>query len=215
MSRILILLVIVAVLAGCTTVEGSILRGSGSPVSRSFDLDDFSQIETNSAARVEVTRGDTFSVVVDVNENLVDQLDVGVTGDTLHIRLKPGSYSNFVLRAKVTMPKLTGLEMDGASHLTAELAGEDLDVNLNGASTAEVSGTAGRVTIDVNGAARALLGDLQAVDVDVTANGGSRAEINAAGAVTGEANGGALVEVSGSPVSVNIETDGGARVVTK
>jgi hypothetical protein len=214
MSRILIASLIIALLAGCTAPQfpTELVTGSGNLVSRSFDLDGFTQIDADVVAQVTVTRGDAYSVQVEVDDNLEPRLRVSVTGDTLYIDLTDAAYSKATLRAQVTMPKLTGVTLNGASTLTGELAGEDLALNVDGAGVVTLTGTAGRVTIIANGASKALLGGLAAGDVDVNADGASRVEINVSGAVTGEANGAAAVTVTGSPTSVDVETDGAARV---
>jgi hypothetical protein len=215
MARILIVTILVVLLAACTGPFGEIVTGSGHLVSRSFDLDGFSRIDANNGAQVEVTRGDAFSVDVEVDDNVASKLDLSVAGSTLRIRLETNGQINVTLRVKVTMPELTGVTLNGGSTLHGELAGEDLSVNLNGGTQATLTGTAGRVTIDVNGGSRALLGDLAAGDVQLTANGGASIEINASGRVSGQANGGARVTVTGSPTSVDVDTNGGAQVITK
>ena len=217
MVRFLIVSLVVVLLAGCTApVIGDVVTGSGKLVTRSFELDGFSRIDADSVAQVEVTRGDAFSVEVDVDDNLESRLDVAVKGDTLHIKLQDGAYNNVTLRARVTMPKLTGVTLDGASTLTGELAGEDLALDLDGATRLTLTGTAGRVTIKINGASRALLGGLTAQeDVELDADGASHIEINASGAVRGKANGASRIIVTGSPTSVDVETEGASQVITK
>ncbi len=207
MARILIVTILVVLLAACTTVTGS-----GNLVSRSFDLDGFSRIDAGHGAQVEVTRGEAFSVDVEVDDNAVSKLDVSVSGDTLHIRLKADSVVNVTFRVRVTMPELTGVTVSGGSGLQGVLDGEDLDLDVSGGSRATLTGTAGRVTIDASGGSRALLGDLAAGDVKLEASGGSHVEINSSGRVSGEASGGSSVTVSGSPTSVDVETSGGASL---
>jgi hypothetical protein len=215
--RVLMVSILVVLLAACAgpAASGETVTGSGKVVSRSFPLEGFSRIDADNTARVEVTRSGGFTVEVKVDDNLASQLDVSVVGGTLHIGLKDGAYNHVTLQAQVTMPELSGVTLDGASTLRGELGGEDLDVNLNGASRVTLTGTAGRVEIDVNGGSQVLLGDLAAGDVELNANGGSRVEVNSSGAVSGQANGGATIIVSGSPTSVDVETDGGAQVTTK
>jgi hypothetical protein len=217
MKRFLIVSILVALLAGCAgpVADGDTMTGSGQLVDRSFDLADFSRIDGNNTAQVEVTRGEAFRVDVEVNDNLASRLDVAVRGNTLHIGLQNGSYNHVTLRAQVTMPELTGVTLNGASTLRGELAGEDLALNLNGGTRTTLTGTAGRVIIDINGGSQALLGDLTAREVEVNANGGSRIEVKTNGAVRGTANGGSTVTVGGSPSSVDVETEGASRVITK
>jgi len=210
MARILLVTILVVLLAACSSVTGS-----GNLVSRQFDLDGFSRIDAGHGAQVEVTRGEPFSVEVEVDDNVASALDVSVSGNTLFIGLNDDSQVNVTFRARVTMPELTGVTVSGGCRLQGELAGEDLAVNASGGSRASLTGTAGRVTVDASGGSQALLGDLAAGDVDVSASGGSRIEINSSGRVSGEASGGSSVSVSGSPTSVDVETSGGASVKTE
>jgi hypothetical protein len=217
MKHFLIVSILVVLVAGCAglVTTGDTITGSGQLVSRSFDLAGFSRIDANDAAQVEVTRGEAFRVDVEVNDNLASRLDVAVRGNTLHVGLQNGSYNHVTLRAQVTMPELSGVALNGGSTLRGELASEDLALNLNGGTRATLTGTAGRVTIDINGGSQALLGDLTAGEVEVNANGGSHVEIKTNGAVRGTANGGSTVTVGGSPSSVDVETEGASRVITK
>jgi Putative auto-transporter adhesin, head GIN domain len=217
MSRILLAGLLIALLAGCVAPDINVetITGSGNLTTKTYDLAGFSQINVNNAAQVEVTRGDAYSVVVEIDDNLESRLEVSVTGNILHIGLANGSYRNFTFRAKVTMPKLIAVTLNGASTLTGELAGEDLAVDLNGASKLTLTGTAGGMTVTANGASRALLSGLAAGDVEVDANGASHIEINTNGAVTGKANGASVITVTGTPTSVSVQTEGAARVVTK
>jgi len=133
----------------------------------------------------------------------------------LYVALANGPQVRYKFRAQVTMPELTGVTLDGASSLSAELAGEDLSADLNGASQATLTGTAGRVTVKADGASTAKFGELRAGDVQVSNNGTSTIEISADGAVTGRADGNSTVKVSGSPTSVDVEAVGLSRVITK
>jgi len=217
MFRILIAAVLVVVLAGCAGVgaKSETITGSGELVSRSFDLDGFARIDADFAAQVTVTRGDAYSVNVEVDDNVASRLAVSVKGDTLHIRLKNGSYSNHTVKAQVTMPRLTGVTLSASSSLHAELAGEDLALKMNGASVARLTGTAGNVSIESDGASQAMLGELAARDVEVKASSANNIQINASGAVTGRADGASVIIITGSPTTVDVETDGVAQVVRK
>jgi hypothetical protein len=216
MSRILAVALLIALLAGCgPSLSDVAATGSGKLVSRSFNLSGFSKIDASHSAQVEVTRGDAYSVSVQVDDNLESRLEVSVTGDTLHIGLKNGAYNNVTLKAQVTMPRLTGVTLSGASTLRGELAGEQLVASLSGASQARLTGTAGDVKVEASGASQALLGDLAATNVEENESGASHVEVQANGSVTGEASGASTVTVSGSPTSVNVQTSGASQVITK
>jgi len=216
MFRILVAVAFVVVLAGCSGPDLiSDVVGSGNLTSRSYDLEGFTKIDANSAADVEVTRGDAYSVQVEVDEDQASQLEVSVEGDTLYVALANGPHVRYKFRVEVTMPELTGVTLNGASSLSAELAGEDLSADLNGASQATLTGTAGRVMVKADGASTARFSELDARDVQVDNNGASTVEISAAGAVTGQVTGASTVRVTGSPTSVDIDESGASRVITR
>jgi hypothetical protein len=217
MKRFLIVSILVVLMTACTgpVTGGNTVTGCGQLVNRAFDLAGFSRIDANNSAQVEVTRGETFRVDVEVDDNLEPRLDVAVRGDTLHIGLQNGSYSHVTLRAQVTMPELSSVTLNGGSTLRGVLAGKDLALDLNGGSRGTLTGTAGRVTIDINGGSQALLADLAAGEVELNANGGSRVEVKTSGAVRGKANGGSTVIVGGSPTSVDVETEGASQIITR
>ena len=156
--RTLALAIALLMLAGCAVPFGTQLVPSGPLVTQDFDLANFSAVAAGSAFQVEITQSDSYSVSVTVNENLVDRLDVGVSGNTLRISLKPGIglTGAATLKAKVTMPKLAGLDLSGASRTT--LAGFDsrnsLEAEVSGASTLRGDLTCGDAQFDVSGASK-------------------------------------------------------------
>ncbi len=111
------------------------------------------------------------------------------------------------------MPGLTGVTLNASSRVRAELAGEDLALKMNGASLAMLTGTAGHVSIESDGASQAMLGELAARVVEVKARSANNIQINANGAVTGRADGASVITITGSPTTVDVETDGVAQVV--
>ena len=157
--RFLSLIVVVLLLAGCCAVPfGTQLVASGPLVTKDYDLGNFTAVNVGSAFQVEITQSDKYSVSVTVNENLVERLDVDVSGNTLRISLKPdiGLTGAATLKAKVTMPELTGLDLSGASRTT--LAGFNSDKSLkaevSGASTLRGDLTCGDASFDVSGASK-------------------------------------------------------------
>jgi hypothetical protein len=159
------------------------------------------------------------------------------TGGGLHIGLEQGhAYLSTTLRAQVTMPELTGLELSGGSNgqvsgfstgkamdfvlsggstLTGDVTGGDARLNLSGGSRMEVTGKAGNVTIDASGGSRALLSGWPVQDARVNASGGSRIELDVSGQLSGDASGGSQVLYTGSPTSVNVSSSGGSSVQKK
>ncbi len=94
------------------------LSGSGRVVSETFNIRGFSKIEVSHAFRVDIVQGDSYRVMVRIDDNLEQHLRVEKRGDTLIIGLKPLRGYNLrraTMEAEVRMPDLTGIEVSGAS----------------------------------------------------------------------------------------------------
>lgn len=189
-SLAIILLIVVAMSSACSGVT----TGSGEVVTQEMDLTGFDKLDIRQGFNVEVSQGDEFSVLVRVNENLVEYLQVEVLGDTLKIGLEQNRvYANTTLQAEVTMPTLTGLDVSGGTDVTVSGTGEDIAVDASGGSDAD-------------------LASFQVVDANIDASGGSDVTVNASGTLNVDASGGSQVYYLGSPTMGQIETSGGSNV---
>jgi hypothetical protein len=198
------------------------------------DLSGFSKIDAGGAFRVDVTRSDSYSVVINVDEKVVPYLDVRVEGDTLRIHLKSGLVgASGPLEAKVSMPVLRGLDLSGATRtsITGFKSAENLDANVSGASQLTGDIEAGNVRLDISGASRvtlqgkgqamnleasgasqANLGAFQVGNADVQLSGASKATINATGKLNVDASGASQVRYAGSPTLGAIKSSGGSSI---
>ena len=219
--------------------EETSITGSGNVVTREENLSGFDKVDVSHAFSVDISQGDSFSVVIRVDDNLEQYLEVVKQGSTLKIGLRPGrSYnlSNATLEAEVTMPELTGLDLSGASHAT--IAGfkstKALDVEVSGASSLrgdieagnarlDVSG-AGQVrltgsgqdlTLDASGASQVDLADFPVGDASVEVSGASRATVYPSGRLDADASGASHVSYLGSPTLGTVETSGGSSIEGK
>ena len=72
-----------------------------------------------------------------VDDNIPENLDVRLDGDTLHIGMKgTDSYRNVTMEAAIAMPALSHLKLSGASSAKLESfeSSEPLRIELEGAS---------------------------------------------------------------------------------
>ena len=187
------------------------LTGSGNVVTREEAITGFDMLDVSEGFQVDVRQGDNFSVVIRVDEDLLDDLQVVKEGSTLKIGLKPGgSYNlkNVTLEADVIMPELTGADLFSGSHLNGEVEIGDVTFNLSAGSHVTLSGSAGNLMIDANGGSHVNLADLAVVDASVEANGGSHVTVNPSSTLNVVAKGGSHVTYLGSPTLGTIDTDG-------
>ena len=231
--RILVLLVVVALLAGCGLASTT---GSGNVVTQEEAISGFDRLDFDQGFQVDVNQGEIFGVVIRVDDNLLEDVQVVKEGRTLKIGLKPGTSYNLVdvtLEADVTMPELIGLDLSGGSHITlkeftsaaaldAVLSGgshlkgdvkaDDVSFDLEGGSHVTLSGSAADLTVEAGGGSHAKLADLQVVNASVMASGGSHATVNPSGTLDAVAKGGSHVKYLGSPTMGTIDDDGSSSI---
>lgn len=224
-------------LSGCfPTIGGAQVVGSGRSTTQEYDFKDFTRVNIGSAFEATVTQGESYRVAVTVDDNLVQYLDVRVTGDTLRIGLKPLaalSLRNMTLRAEVTLPDVEGLDfsgatratvngfkndkrvdvtVSGASQLSGDLSSGELRVDASGASRVELTGSTGPLQATASGASTLRLAGVTATDARVDASGASNITVNASGRLTGGASGASSIRYTGSPSSVQVDTSGASSV---
>lgn len=219
------------------TVREISLRPSGRLATQEFNLSGFTRISVSSAFVVNVLQSDRYSVIVTVDDNLVEHLNVYKRADTLYVGLDSfGVLGQATLRATITMPELAGLELSGASRVTAggfrsrgslevevsgasALEGEmntgDVRLRISGASSVTLEGTGGNASIEVSGASRARLERFALKDVNIEVSGASSATINLQGRLDAEASGASTILYLGNPQLGRIRESGASSVKPK
>ena len=190
------------------------IEGSGVPETTTFDTADFDEIEVTSVFDVTllIAEGDP-SVEVTVDDNLIDDLDVEVDGDRLRIGFERGSYDlNVNPTAMVTVASIDGIEVNGASSLTADgIEGDELRIDVSGASHLTATGNVAVVTIDASGASDVDLSGLDVETATVDASGASDVELGSADRVDGELSGASNLTAPAEAVG-SIGTSGASNV---
>ncbi len=192
-----VLLALALAAAGCdmpSTGGLGQVSGSGKPATKTYEYTGFTKVVVDSGFMATIERGDSYAVSVTVDDNLLkDKLKVELDGDTLHIGLAPlWQFRDVTLKAKVTLPRLTGLEVSGASTADAVATGDDLDLAASGASAVTLAGP-GKVALDVSGASR--------VDGAVLLD-----------ELAGEVSGASVAACTGSADALRLDVSGGSRL---
>lgn len=175
-------------------------QGSGNLVTEVRDVTPFSEIDVSSAVTVGLTvdPASTHSVIVTYDDNLIDNIRTRVDGDTLTVELQgsvnlTGGADRLV---QITMPEVVGIEVSGASSVTA-------------------TGLAATYRLDASGASRVDLRNLAAADVELDVSGASDVDVSATGTVSGSASGASNLSIYGKPASVLVDSSGASNLDIK
>lgn len=232
--RIFLILSLCAAYVSCSLFG---IQGSGRMVESRFVLDDFTSVNAAYTCDVTISRGDSFSIIVTIDDNILPYLETYLSGNTLHIDLQSGHYYNNInFKAVVTMPYISSLNLSGASEAVVrdfENSG-DFRVNISGAShgeihfvssqniLCEVSGasnltvhsenSAGNVSIECSGASISDLRNITAHQGSVNISGASRAYVNLSGRLKGTVSGASTLYYRGTPAGIDVNVSGASHL---
>ena len=215
--------------------NGPVFTGSGKSAKKDYDLKGFTAIEVGNAFKVDVTQAADFAVSVTADDNLLDQLDVYVEGETLRVFMKPGSYVNADYRASIKLPVLKrlkvsgasnvqlagvnssehlGLDVSGASRVEGEAVANLLKVELSGASQARLTGKAVSADLEVSGASGAKLESLKVEHVRANLSGASNAQVDVSEKLDANLSGASKLTYSGA-ATVSSQSVTGASTLAR
>jgi len=219
----LVLVGVVILLSGC--IGG--VRGSGSMVSRDFEVEDFSALNIGGSYRVTWRQSDSVSVTVEMQENLFEYLQVSVRGDTLYIdstRNFNTSSSNrprvYVYTPYLEMVDFSGavsadnwdtiegerffINASGAANIDITLDVEMLDLDLSGAGDLTLAGTAHIVDIIASGAADISADDLQTSETSISLSGAGSVDIAVSDHLSVDLSGAGRVRYTGTRLLIKV-----------
>ena len=177
-------------------------RGSGVAKTETRMPGPFTKIETSGSVVLEVTSGQSSTVIlVSGDNNVVPLVKTTVSGDVLKIRVDESHTAKLPLVVKIAMPKLVAVSASGAAKVNAaNLGGPRFELKGSGAVKATLGGRVDELSIDINGAARIDAIALAARNVTVSASGAGTVDVNAADKLNVHLSGAGKVSYLGDPV---------------
>jgi hypothetical protein len=185
-----------ATLVGCNVG----IKGSGVAKTESRNVADFKSVSSEAGGDVDVTIGDSQSVEVTIDDNLLPLLVTEVVDGELKIRTT-GSFSTSIgLNVKITTPSLDSIRSSGVGNVKIEgLDSEQLTVALSGVGGVTAKGKVQTLDITVSGVGSANLKELLAESVSVTVSGVGGADVYASKWVNATTSGVGSINVFGNP----------------
>ncbi len=128
------------------------VAGSGNMVTDIRDVPQFDRVLVEGSTDVTVSIGDTQSVEVDVDDNLVDIITTEVSDGRLVVSSSQGYSSSGGVVVRITVPELNGVGITGSGDLTASgLRAKDFEASVAGSGDITVTGETATVTARVAG----------------------------------------------------------------
>jgi hypothetical protein len=197
-------------------LTGCSLRGSGTAMTESRDVETFDAIEVGGAfvVVVHVDPAAAQRVEVSGDDNIVAKVATTVAVGELDIQLEHGMVRpKLPMKVEVWLPSLTGLEASGASNITVEgLHGERFELELSGASESTLQGRVDRFEVDSSGASDLDARELHAKIVELELSGAGDADVFASDRLDAAVSGAGDVHYFGDPKEVKQNVSGAGSI---
>lgn len=202
---------------------------------REYDLDNFSELEVNSAFKVNVKKGEKYSFIINGSRNDVDEVVVEQNGNSLSLDFKGDAKKlnrqSRAINVYITMPDLSSIQLgssskgyitgfdeefmdislNGAAFATLDIEVNSINAIVEGASKLEIEGRGDRFEVEVHGASTLNAFDFLVNDVEVETHNASTARVYASNNLIIRSNGASNVIYKGD-ADVDIQKGGGSSV---
>jgi hypothetical protein len=160
-------------------------------------------IDIKGSMVVTVRVGESASLQVEGDSNLLPLLRTDASGGTLSIGFEGSVRSDHPLRVTLTLPRLRQVEAYGSGRLVVSgLNGGDFDVRLNGSRDVQIAGRVDRFDVRLNGSGGLNAASLDSGATDATLNGSGRLQL---GRLQGQSLALTLHGSGGATASGNVE----------
>lgn len=201
----------------------NVVRGSGDVISETRSVSGFDKVSLSGQGEIILTQGETESLEIEAEDNIVAVIETEVRGNTLHIgprnntQIRPTEPVRFYLSAE----EITGLEVSGSGAITVDaletdslsievsgsgdinignLSTDDLALDISGSGDVEIEGQASSQVIRISGSGKYEAADLESAEADVEVNGSGEANLWVTETLTIDISGSGTVNYYGSPI---------------
>jgi hypothetical protein len=201
----------------CVSVPGSgpAVVGQGPEVTEVRQVEPFTTVEIKNGIKLVLSIGQTTSVQVTAQQNLVPLVSTTVSNGKLTAQTTQSVIASGPLTVTVVTPSLTALTTSAGAFVEATgLTGDSFELVSDTGSNVKLTGSTGALSITAREGTLLQLEGFAARDVNVNLQNGVTGTINASGTVTGNASNGVLLSVTGG-ATVSVATSGGAIITSR
>jgi hypothetical protein len=209
---------IVLLSVACTLTvnpQNKFVNGSGKIASEDRDMSGFSSVRIDGIGEVTIAIGDTESVVVETDDNLLPFIETKVSGKTLVIKTQQGSdvHPTRDVKITVTMKTFEGAEINGSGNINVSgVSVGNVNLAIGGSGNINVIGTADTVQATLKGSGNIISDGLQARQATVRLSGSGNITVFASERLDAVVSGSGTVRYAGNPAKVEQSVPGSGSI---
>lgn len=215
--------------------SGDSLSGNGNVKTETRNVGNFNAVKTSGSIDIEISQGDTYSVSVEDDENILPVIVTEVQGGTLNIHYKSNtSINNDHAKVHVTAPSLDKItssgsadimindvvknerqieiSVSGSGNIKGGVDAPKVFASIGGSGNVSLSGRTKDFEGKVSGSGDLNCGDLQSENATVSVSGSGNVHVFASVSLKARASGSGDVYYRGNPASPEIHTSGSGSV---
>lgn len=202
---------------GCLEMSfGGGIKGSGVVAEEQRDVGEFSRVELSGSSDVEIRIGDTPSLLVRGDDNLISILETEVVDGTLRVRPSESYSTRKGLDVIATVRALEGASVRGSGDIVVSgLDVASFEASVMGSGDVKVSGSAERVSAAVRGSGDIDLVGVEAIDAEASVHGSGDIDLRASGSVKLSVFGSGDIRYRGDPEKVSRNVHGSGDITAR
>lgn len=164
-KRIVLLISLIAAAFALSACGIRVTRGSGIMATETRAVSDFDAIQIDGFGNLVITQGDTESLKIEAEDNILSHITSKVKGSTLYIgyednRWKTNIFPTESVTFYISVKDLRSIDLSGAADIEMEtLKTDQLSLNVSGAGNTEIDNLqAERLDVTYSGAGKCRLG---------------------------------------------------------
>ncbi|MGE5681054.1 MAG: head GIN domain-containing protein [Bacillota bacterium] len=210
----------ILVFAGCHGFgfgcHGVGVRGSGVSKTETRNLDKFSAVEVGGAFYVDIVNGESPSIQLSGDDNILPLIKTEVRDNTLYITTKKSINPKKKMRLRIATENLERVDESGACDVNITNVNSDRFImDISGASKINVSGKTRELMLDLSGAGKVNARDLIAEKADVEISGAAKAEVYVSEDLRADISGVGNLDYYGNPKKISKDISGVASVTQR
>jgi len=199
------------------------------------NVSNFTAVSLDVPADLTLTQGD-FHVEINASPSMLEKIKTEVHGDELEIKFDNSNHSHTdeQISIHVTMPLVTGLEVNGSGNISSNsnFTGNHLQLEVNGSGKmnlknftvselkgvingsgqiSNLSGSASTVKFEINGSGKIDAENFSGKEVDAEVTGSGNMKLNATDVLNADITGSGDIRYKGTPKK-NIDINGSGSV---
>ncbi len=212
-------------LSACAITGFNVTRGSGKVITQTREVSGFNHVQIDGAGELIIIQGETESLEIRAEDNIIDDLTSDVEGATLVLGYRDNFLRNTIIPTEritytLSVIDLSEVTINGAADMEIEsletgglilningagqvsidqLTAEDLTVQISGTATIDVSGQVAKQSITIDGAGNYKAGDLETTSTTIKINGLGNGTVWATETLDISIDGGGNLRYYGSP----------------